>query len=51
MKSWMNIGAIVIALVIGVGSHYYTKKPDGTIEQVAESVLRLHGIDVDLSPE
>lgn len=52
MKSaWWKGGAIVLAFVVGYGSYFITKKPDGHIEQAAEAVLRAHGIDIDLSPE
>lgn len=52
MKSaWWKGGAIVLAFVIGYGSYFITKKPDSPAEQLAEQVLKLHGIEIDISPE
>lgn len=52
MKSaWVKGGIIVLAFVVGYGSYFITKKPNGHVEQLAEAVLRAHGIDIDLSPE
>ena len=50
-KTWFKIMIIGVAMSVGFGSYFITKKPDAPIEQVAEAVLRTQGIDVDLSPE
>jgi len=42
---------IAVALVIGFTAHQISKKPDSQVEQVAESVLKDKGIDIDFSKE
>ena len=44
---------VVIAAVfaVGAGAYIITDKPDGHIEQAAESILRTQGIDIDFSKE
>jgi hypothetical protein len=39
------------ALVFGSAIHTITKVNDSPLEQVAETVLRGHGIDIDFSPD
>jgi|GEM_PF-2517086 len=48
---WMKGGVIALALAVGFGSYLFTGKSDGPIEQGAEAVLRLNGVEIDLSPE
>lgn len=50
-STWVKVVLISAGLAIGYGSHIYTKKNDGVIEQAAEAILRTQGIDVDLSPD
>ncbi len=40
---------IVVAVVIGSGAHYFSKKNDSVLEQVAESVLETEGVKIDFS--
>jgi len=51
MKIWLRLAIVASALGLGYASYYATKKPDGFIEQAAETVLKFHGVDVDISPE
>jgi len=37
------------AILVGYASLLVIKKPDGPIEQAAESLLRANGVDIDLS--
>ena len=48
---WFKAIVISVALAVGFGSYFLTKKPDGHIEQAAEAVLSAHGVDIDFSPE
>jgi hypothetical protein len=48
--NWSKIAVVLVSFLIGVGSYLYTKKPDGVVEQMAESILQTQGINVDLSP-
>jgi len=48
---WFKIAIISGTLILGVGSYWITKRADGPVEQFAESVLRAHGVDIDISPE
>lgn len=47
------IGAIVIAVAVavGLGAHYVSKKNDSAVEQLAETVLKAKGIDIDFSAD
>lgn len=40
---------IVVAFVVGIGAHYFTKKNDSCLEQIAEQILKSENIDVDFS--
>lgn len=42
---------IVIAIVVGVGAHFFSQKNDSPAEQAAEQVLKSKGIDIDFSAE
>jgi len=48
---WFKIAIISGTLILGFGSYWITKRADGPVEQFAESVLRAHGVDIDISPE
>lgn len=49
--SWIKAAIIGGATLIGMGAYMITKKNDSIIEQVAESVLRTQGVDIDFSPD
>lgn len=48
---WMKVAIVSGALVLGLFAYKLTGKHDSAVEQVAESVLRAHGVDIDLSPD
>ncbi len=48
---WVKVVIIGVAMLVGYGAYIITKKPDGIIEQAAETVLHSEGVDIDLSPE
>lgn len=50
---WMKVLAVVTAALIGLASRFIMKqKPDNTIEQMAEKVIKDEtGYTIDLSPD
>lgn len=48
---FFKIAIVLAAVVIGLGSYYFTGKKDNPVEQVAEEVIKEEtGLDVDLTP-
>lgn len=47
----LTVVIIIIALLVGWGTYYYTKKNDSFLEQTAEKVLQRHGLYLDFSPD
>lgn len=48
----LSIIITTIALVVGYGAYYFTKKPDTPIEQIAENVIEKEsGLQIDISPD
>lgn len=48
-SSWINYIIIALSLAIGYGAYFITKKPNSTVEQVAETILSANGINIDFS--
>lgn len=42
---------IAVAILVGLGAHFFTKENDSPVEQLAEKVLHMEGVDVDFSAE
>lgn len=45
----LKYGLIAVAAAVGIGAYIVTGKPDSTLEQAAEALLKTQGIDVDFS--
>jgi len=42
---------IVLATILGFGAHYFSKENDSSAEQLAESLLKKEGVDIDFSAD
>lgn len=48
-KGLVTVAIMVVCLLVGAGVFYFTKKPDSPLEQAAESILKMQGVDIDFS--